>query len=104
MQSRPTLTLAGAIVEVLARCADHTAEQVYIARVINDERLYWQRSGAGIPSGQVAARAQHEPGCFRKLPADRSRSVRARIQLSTSVAHARTALARKRIGDQGEGG
>lgn len=78
---RPALTLHEAMVQILRKCADHTAEQVYLASEIRRQNLYWQKDGSEVPSGQIGARARQRPDDFEKIAADRTRSQKAKIKL-----------------------
>ena len=69
------------MVQILKKCADQTAEQVYLASEINRQRLYWQNDGSPVPSGQIAVRTRNYPDRFVKIPADRAKGQRAKIRL-----------------------
>ena len=77
------LTLHEAMRIVLLECPDHTAEQVYLAEVINQRQLYHLQSGAPISSGQIGARAgaRHYRYLFEKIPKNDMTGERARIRL-----------------------
>ncbi|MCE5200739.1 MAG: hypothetical protein ABFD54_06465 [Armatimonadota bacterium] len=78
---RPTLTLHEAMVQILSKCADQTAEHVYLASEIRRQTLYWQNDGSAAPSGQIAVRARNYPDLFEKILADQVRGQRAKIRL-----------------------
>lgn len=78
---RPALTLHEAMVQILRKCDDQTAEQVHLASEINKQRLYWQNDGSAVPSSQVAIRARNYPDLFEKIPADSASGEMAKIRL-----------------------
>lgn len=81
MIDRPNLTLHEAMVQILKKCPNQTAEQVYLAQEINRQKLYWQVNGGPVSSGQIAPRAKNYPELFEKIPANNRTGEKATIRL-----------------------
>jgi len=78
---RPALNLHDAMEQILKTCEDQTAEQVYLASEINRRKLYWQKDGGPVSSGQIGARAKNYPHKFEKIPADPRTGEKAKVRL-----------------------
>ena len=67
--------------QVLRKCADRMAEQVYLACGIRRQNLYWQRDGEPVQLSQIGPRAKNYPHLFEKIPADPLTGQKARVRL-----------------------